>query len=181
MLEFRNWSEELSEELIRFRLAAYTRRRRDKEQASAWSNDHYDPVGVHAILRDAQREIIGAVRILDPDKGWALDAHHSYPYERNRSLEFGRLAVSQRSHSGRRVMFDLIRGACEYCVHQRKDIFYGLVITELANVLKKESVPIELLGGVASPYGHPTTLIKFDVQKIVEFYPVAPRLDLTVM
>jgi N-acyl-L-homoserine lactone synthetase len=170
MWEVHPWSSRLAAELIPFRLRAYRRRRRDEASAALWSNDHYDEKAAHVVLRDDAGELLGAVRLLDPSLGWALDAHYPFDYDRTASLEFGRLAVVQHERRGRRVLFDLIDSACDYSASVGKSIIYGLVIVEFADAICRANVPAIVRGGRSSPYGHSTTLIEFDVASLREFY-----------
>ncbi len=67
-------------------------------------------------------KIIGAVRIITGDE-WTIDDYYDFKYDKTHGVEFGRLAITQPSYNGKRVLAELIKAACRHCAEHGKRIF----------------------------------------------------------
>jgi hypothetical protein len=84
-------------------------------------------------------------------------------------VEFGRLAISQPSYNGKRVLSELIKAACRHCAEQGRTHFYGFVIARLRRELQRLGVPFEVLSPSLAPMGEDSYLIRFRVDDMIRF------------
>lgn len=154
--------------IIRFRHSAYLNSGRDRNNARLWSSDRYDQTATHVVMYNEDQEIIGAVRIIMGEK-WSLERYFSFQYDKVNGVEFGRLAISQRSYNEKRVLFELIKAACRHCQERRKTHFYGFVIARFRRALQRLGVPFDVLSPALAPYGEDSYLIRFDLDDMIRF------------
>lgn len=159
----------LLNEIVQFRSNAYTAARRDPRQIATWSNDKFDKVATHFIAYSEKGELIGAMRIINGTE-WSLDKYFSFNYDKERDVEFGRLAVSRREELGMRVLFELIHFACLWCTQNGRENSYGFVIHRFKNALVRQKVPFEVLSPSINPYGEESNLIRFSLFELQAYY-----------
>jgi N-acyl-L-homoserine lactone synthetase len=155
-------------EIIRFRTETYLKSGRDRNRAALWSSDDYDQAATHFVMYNEHQRIIGSVRIIMGDS-WTLERYFTFCYDKKNGVEFGRLAISQRSFNDHRVLFELIKTACKYCAKRGKTHFYGFVIARFKRALQRLGVPFEVLSPELSPYGEASYLIKFSLDEMISF------------
>ncbi len=108
------------------------------------------------------------VRIISGDQ-WTIDKYCDFKYDKVNGVEFGRLAISQPSHNGKRVLAELIKAACRHCAQQGRTHFYGFVIAGLRKELQRLRVPCEVLSAAVAPMGEDSFLVKFSVEELIAF------------
>jgi hypothetical protein len=113
-------------------------------------------------------KIIGVVRIITGDK-WTIDEYFDFTYDKINGVEFGRLAITQPSHNGKRVLSELIKAACRHCAAQGRTHFYGFVIARLKRELQRLRVPFEELSPAVAPMGEDSFLVRFSVDELIRF------------
>jgi hypothetical protein len=76
---------------------------------------------------------------------WTIEDYCNFGYDKENGVEFGRLAISQPSYNGKRVLPELIKAACRHCAQKGRTHFYGFVIARLRRELQRLGVPFEVL------------------------------------
>ena len=168
MIKITEYDPVLIDDVIKFRSAAYAHSGRSPEQQDAWSRDDFDQSATHVLMYDEDEKIIGAVRIIDGER-WTIEDYFDFEYDKVNGVEFGRLAISKRSHNGQRVLAELIKAACRYCIEKRRTHFYGFVIARLRRELEKMGVPFQVLSPGLSPMGEESFLIRFNIDEMIKF------------
>jgi len=155
-------------EIVKFRREAYANSGRDPNQLNEWSGDEFDHQATHVVMFNEQEKIIGVVRIIAGEK-WTIDDYYDFEYDKINGVEFGRLAISQPSHNGKRVLSELIKAACRHCAARGRTHFYGFVIARLRKELQRLGVPFEVLSPAVAPMGEDSFLIRFGVDELIRF------------
>ena len=168
MIKISNYDPHLVEDIVRFRREAYTNSGRDPNHVEHWSADEFDEKATHVVMFDEAGRIIGVVRIIAGDR-WTIDEYCDFQYDKVNGVEFGRLAISQPSHNGKRVLAELIKAACRHCAEQGRTHFYGFVIARLRKELQRLRVPCEVLSSAVAPMGEDSFLVKFSVDELIRY------------
>lgn len=168
MIKITRYEPKLVEDIIQFRSDAYTNSGRDPEQVDAWSRDDFDQSATHVIMYNEQEQIIGVVRIISGER-WTIEDYFDFDYDKKNGVEFGRLAISQPSYNGKRVLSELIKAACKHCAEQGRTHFYGFVIARLRKELQRLGVPFEVLSPSLAPMGEDSYLIRFRIEEMIRF------------
>jgi N-acyl-L-homoserine lactone synthetase len=168
MIKISGYDPQLVEDIIRFRGETYTNSGRDPEQVDAWSRDEFDQKATHILMYNEQERIIGAVRIIAGDR-WTIEDYFDFEYDKENGVEFGRLAISQPSYDGKRVLSELIKAACRHCAQEGRTHFYGFVIARLRKELQRLGVPFEVLSPAVAPMGEDSYLIRFRIEEMIRF------------
>ncbi|MFL6284938.1 MAG: GNAT family N-acetyltransferase [Pyrinomonadaceae bacterium] len=168
MVKITEYDPQLVEDIVRFRGEAYLNSGRSPEQAQAWASDEFDLSATHVVMYNDEGQIIGAVRIIAGDT-WTIDHYFDFEYDKQNGVEFGRLAISQPSHNGKRVLSELIKAACKHCAERGKTHFYGFVIARLRRELQRLGVPFEVLSPSLAPMGEDSYLIRFGIVELMQF------------
>ena len=119
-------------------------------------------------MYDDQEKIIGVVRIIVGGV-WSFEPYFVFEYDKLNGVEVGRLAISQPSFQGRRVLAELIKAACRHCEARGRTHFYGFVISRLRKELQRLRVPFEVLSPELAPMGEDCFLIRFSVDELIRF------------
>lgn len=168
MIKISEYDPHLVADIVQFRRATYSHSGRDPNQLDHWSADEFDESATHVVMFDEEQRIIGTVRIIAGEK-WTIDDYYDFKYDKVRGVEFGRLAISQPSHNGKRVLAELIKAACRHCAAQGRTHFYGFVIARLRRELQRLKVPFEVLSPAVAPMGEDSFLVRFDVDELIRF------------
>ena len=168
MIKIANYDPHLVADIVRFRRDAYTNSGRDPNHVEHWSADEFDEKATHVMMFDEAGKIIGVVRIITGEK-WTIDEYCDFKYDKVNGVEFGRLAISQPSHNGKRVLAELIKAACKHCAEQGRTHFYGFVIARLRKELQRLRVPCEVLSSAVAPMGENSFLVKFSVDELIRY------------
>jgi N-acyl-L-homoserine lactone synthetase len=168
MIKISGYDPQLIDDLARFRSDAYINSGRDPAQNDAWSRDDFDTKATHVLMYNEEGKIIGAVRIIDGDK-WTIEHYFNFEYDKSKGVEFGRLAITQPSYNGKRVLAELIKAACKHCAEGGKTHFYGFVISRLRRELQRLGVPFEVLSPSSAPMGEESSLIRFRIDELLRF------------
>lgn len=168
MIKISNYDPHLVEDIVKFRREAYTNSGRDPNHVEHWSADEFDEKATHVVMFDETGRIIGVVRIITGDK-WTIDEYCDFQYDKVNGVEFGRLAISQPSHNGKRVLAELIKAACKHCAEQGRTHFYGFVIARLRKELQRLRVPCEVLSSAVAPMGEDSFLVRFSVDELIRY------------
>jgi N-acyl-L-homoserine lactone synthetase len=168
MIRISEYDPDLVKEIARFRRETYVNSGRSLEQVDDWSGDDFDRNATHVVMYNEEEKIIGVVRIIAGEK-WTIDDYYDFEYDKMNGVEFGRLAISQPSHNGRRVLAELIKAACKHCAAQGRTHFYGFVIARLKRELQRLGVPFEVLSPSLAPMGEDSFLIRFQVDELIRF------------
>jgi N-acyl-L-homoserine lactone synthetase len=168
MIRISNYDPHLVADIVRFRREAYTNSGRDPNHVEHWSADEFDEKATHVVMFDEDGKIIGVVRIIAGDK-WTIDEYCEFQYDKTNGVEFGRLAISQPSHNGKRVLAELIKAACKHCAEQGRTHFYGFVIARLRKELQRLRVPCEVLSSAVAPMGEDSFLVRFSVDELIRY------------
>ncbi len=168
MIKISEYDPRLVADIVNFRREAYVNSGRDPSQVNEWSGDDFDREATHVVMFNEQEKIIGVVRIIAGDK-WTIDDYFDFKYDKVNGVEFGRLAISQPSHNGKRVLAELIKAACKHCAAQGRTHFYGFVIARLRKELQRLRVPFEVLSPELAPMGEDCFLIRFGVEELIGF------------
>lgn len=168
MIKISEYDPNLITDIIQFRRDAYTARGRDPNHVEHWSADDFDEKATHVVMFNEEEKIIGAVRIITGEK-WTIDEYTDFTYDKVNGVEFGRLAISQPSHKGKRVLSELIKAACRHCAEQGRTHFYGFVIAGLRKELQRLRVPCEVLSSAVAPMGEDSFLVRFSVEELIAF------------
>lgn len=168
MIKISNYDPRLVADIVQFRRAAYSHSGRDPSQLDHWSADEFDEQATHVVMFDEEQRIIGTVRIIAGER-WTIDDYYDFQYDKVKGVEFGRLAISQPSHNGKRVLAELIKAACRHCASEGRTHFYGFVIARLRRELQRLRVPFEVLSPAVSPMGEDSFLVRFDVDELIRF------------
>lgn len=168
MIKISEYDPHLVADIVQFRRAAYTHSGRNSNHLDQWSADEFDQNATHVVMFNEEEKIIGAVRIIAGDK-WTIDEYTNFQYDKINGVEFGRLAISQPSHNGKRVLAELIKAACKHCAQQGRTHFYGFVIARLRKELQRLRVPCEVLSPAVAPMGEDSFLVKFSVDELIRY------------
>lgn len=168
MIKISEYDPHLVDEIVSFRRETYSNSGRDPAQLNDWSSDDFDCKATHVVMYNEQEEIIGVVRIIAGEK-WTIDDYYDFQYDKLNGVEFGRLAISQPSHNGKRVLSELIKAACTHCQDLGRTHFYGFVIARLRKELQRLGVPFEVLSPAVAPMGEDSFLIRFRVDELIRF------------
>ena len=168
MIKISEYDPHLIADIVQFRRATYSHSGRDPSQLDHWSADEFDQKATHVVMFDGGERIIGTVRIIAGEK-WTIDDYYDFQYDKIKGVEFGRLAISQPSHNGKRVLAELIKAACRHCAAQGRTHFYGFVIARLRRELQRLKVPCEVLSPPIAPMGEDSFLVRFDVDELIRF------------
>ena len=168
MIRISDYDPHLFADIVQFRRETYTHSRRNPNELDHWSADEFDRQATHVVMFNEQEKIIGAVRIIAGDR-WTIDDYYDFKYDKVRGVEFGRLAISQPSHNGQRVLSELIKAACRHCASQGRTQFYGFVIARLRTELQRLRVPFEVLSPAVAPMGEDSFLVRFSVDELIAF------------
>jgi N-acyl-L-homoserine lactone synthetase len=168
MIKISDYDPHLVEDIVQFRRAAYTHSGRNSNHLEHWSADEFDRKATHVVMLNEEEKIIGAVRIIAGDK-WTIDDYYDFEYDKVNGVEFGRLAISQPSHNGKRVLAELIKAACRHCASQGRTHFYGFVIAGLRKELQRLRVPCDVLSPAVAPMGEDSFLVRFSVEELIAF------------
>lgn len=158
----------LVEDIVNFRRQTYVNSGRSLDQVDDWSGDDFDRNATHVVMYNEEQKIIGVVRIIAGEK-WTIEDYFDFAYDKINGVEFGRLAISQPSHNGKRVLSELIKAACKHCSAQGRTHFYGFVIARLRRELHRLGVPFEVLSPSLAPMGEDSFLIRFQVDELIRF------------
>ncbi len=159
---------DLVNEIVNFRRETYANSGRDQSQLNDWSGDDLDRTATHVVMYDDKEKIIGVVRIIDGEV-WSIEPYYDFKYDKLNGVEFGRLAISQPSFQGKRVLAELIKAACRHCEARGRTHFYGFVISRLRKELQRLCVPFEVLSPELAPMGEDCFLIRFSVDELIRF------------
>lgn len=170
MIKISEYDPHLVADIVQFRREAYSHSGRDPNQLDQWSADDFDHKATHVVMFNEEEKIIGTVRIITGEK-WTIDDYYDFKYDKINGVEFGRLAISQPSHKGERVLSGLIKAACRHCAAQGRTHFYGFVIARLRKELQRLRVPFEVLSPAVAPMGEDSFLIRFSVDELIRFTP----------
>jgi len=168
MIKISRCEPQLVQDIISFRNRAYTNSGRSPNQADAWSHDGFDSSATHVVMYNEKGQIIGAVRIIDGNR-WTIEDYFNFDYDKEYGVEFGRLAISQPSYNGKRVLSELIKAACKHCAGEGRTHFYGFVIARLRRELQRLGVPFEVLSPSLAPMGEESYLIRFKIDEMIGF------------
>lgn len=168
MLKVVEYDPQLIEDVVNFRRDTYINSGRSPDQVGAWSGDEFDQKATHVIMYDDGGRIVGAVRIIAGDE-WTIENYYDFEYDKEGGVEFGRLAISQPSLNGKRVLSELIKAACRHCAARGKTHFYGFVIARLRKELQRLGVPFEVLSPALAPMGEDSYLIRFRITEMIKF------------
>jgi N-acyl-L-homoserine lactone synthetase len=168
MIRISGYDPQLVDEIVKFRREAYANSGRNQNGINDWSGDDFDRSATHVVMYNDQEKIIGVVRIIDGDE-WTIERYYDFQYDKLNGVEFGRLAISQPSHDGKRVLSELIKAACRHCEAQGRTHFYGFVIARLRRELQRLHVPFEVLSPELAPMGEDSFLIRFRVDELLRF------------
>jgi len=168
MITISDYDPHLVDEIVKFRRETYQNSGRSMAQLNDWSSDDFDRCATHVVMYNELEKIIGVVRIIAGQK-WTIDDYYDFRYDKLNGVEFGRLAISQPSHNGKRVLAELIKAACIHCEAQGRTHFYGFVIARLRKELERLRVPFEVLSPAVAPMGEDSFLIRFRVDELIRF------------
>lgn len=168
MIKISAYDPQLIDDIVKFRRDAYVKSGRDPSQTDAWSHDEFDVRATHVFMYNDEGQIIGAVRIIDGDQ-WTIEHYFDYDYDKRGGVEFGRLAITQPSYQGKRVLAELIKAACRHCAEGGKTHIYGFVISRLKKELQRLGVPFEALSPSSAPMGEESSLIRFRIDELLRF------------
>jgi N-acyl-L-homoserine lactone synthetase len=168
MIRISGYDPQLVDEIVKFRREAYANSGRNQNGINDWSGDDFDRSATHVVMYNDQEKIIGVVRIIEGDE-WTIERYYDFQYDKLNGVEFGRLAISQPSHNGKRVLSELIKAACRHCEAQGRTHFYGFVIARLRRELQRLRVPFEVLSPELAPMGEDSFLIRFSVDELLRF------------
>jgi predicted GNAT family N-acyltransferase len=168
MIKISDYDPHLVADIVQFRRAAYSHSGRNSNHLDQWSADEFDQKATHVVMFNEEEQIIGAVRIIAGDK-WTIDEYTDFQYDKVNGVEFGRLAISQPSHNGKRVLAELIKAACTHCAAQGRTHFYGFVIARLRKELQRLRVPCEVLSSAVAPMGEDSFLVRFSVDELIRY------------
>jgi N-acyl-L-homoserine lactone synthetase len=168
MIKVFRYEPQLVEDIIDFRNRTYTNSGRSLDQVDAWSRDGFDPNATHVVMFNEEGQIIGAVRIIAGHR-WTIEDYFNFDYDKENGVEFGRLAISQPSYNGKRVLAELIKAACKHCAEEGRTHFYGFVIARLKRELQRMGVPYEVLSPSLAPMGEESYLIRFKIDEMIRF------------
>lgn len=168
MIRISDYDPHLVAEIVKFRRETYQNSGRNPAQLNDWSGDEFDQQATHVVMYNEQEKIIGVVRIIAGQK-WTIEDYYDFQYDKLNGVEFGRLAISQPSHNGKRVLPELIKAACRHCEAQGRTHFYGFVIARLRKELQRLGVPFEVLSPALAPMGEDSFLIRFRVDELISF------------
>ena len=168
MIKISEYDPELIQKIVRFRSDTYTNSGRSQDKVQEWSSDEFDQKATHVVMFDEQESIIGVVRIIAGDR-WTIEDYFNFEYDKENGVEFGRLAISQPSYQGKRVLAELIKAACKHCAQLGRTHFYGFVIARLRKELQRLGVPFEVLSPSLAPMGEDSFLIRFRVDELIRF------------
>jgi N-acyl-L-homoserine lactone synthetase len=168
MIKISGYDPQLVADIVRFRREAYTASGRDPNHVDHWSADEFDHTATHVVMFNEEERIIGAVRIIAGEK-WTIDEYCDFNYDKVNGVEFGRLAITQPSHNGKRVLAELIKAACKHCASEGRTHFYGFVIARLRKELQRLRVPCEVLSAAVAPMGEDSFLVRFDVNELIRY------------
>jgi N-acyl-L-homoserine lactone synthetase len=168
MIKISEYDPNLVADIIEFRREAYSHSGRDPNHVEHWSADEFDQKATHVVMFNEEGKIIGVVRIITGDK-WTIDEYFDFTYDKINGVEFGRLAITQPSHNGKRVLSELIKAACRHCASQGRTHFYGFVIARLKRELQRLRVPFEELSPAVAPMGEDSFLVRFSVDELIRF------------
>ena len=168
MIKISSYDPHLVADIVKFRRDTYTNSGRDPNHVEHWSADEFDEKATHVVMFDEAGNIIGVVRIIAGEE-WTIDEYCDFKYDKVNGVEFGRLAISQPSHNGKRVLAELIKAACQHCAEQGRTHFYGFVIARLRKELQRLRVPCEVLSSAVAPMGENSFLVKFSVDELIRY------------
>lgn len=168
MIKISEYDPRLVADIVQFRRDAYIHSGRNSNHLDHWSADEFDQKATHVVMFNDQEKIIGAVRIIAGDK-WTIDDYVDFKYDKVNGVEFGRLAISQPSYNGKRVLAELIKAACRHCAAEGRTHFYGFVIAGLRKELQRLRVPCEVLSSAVAPMGEDSFLVRFSVAELIAF------------
>jgi N-acyl-L-homoserine lactone synthetase len=168
MIRISSYEPQLVDEIVKFRRETYANSGRNPNGINDWSGDDFDRSATHVVMYDNHEKIIGVVRIIEGEK-WTIERYYDFQYDKLNGVEFGRLAISQPSHNGKRVLSELIKAACRHCEAQGRTHFYGFVIARLRRELQRLHVPFEVLSPELAPMGEDSFLIRFRVDELLRF------------
>ena len=168
MIRISSYEPQLVDEIVKFRRETYANSGRNPNGINDWSGDDFDRSATHVVMYDDHEKIIGVVRIIEGEK-WTIERYYDFQYDKLNGVEFGRLAISQPSHNGKRVLSELIKAACKHCEARGRTHFYGFVIARLRRELQRLHVPFEVLSPELAPMGEDSFLIRFSVDALLRF------------
>lgn len=168
MIKISEHDPQLVADIVKFRREAYLQSGRNGNDLDRWSADEFDSKATHVVMFDEHEQIIGAVRIIAGEK-WTIDEYFDFQYDKVNGVEFGRLAITQPSHNGKRVLAELIKAACKHCAAQGRTHFYGFVIARLKKELQRLRVPFEELSPAVAPMGEDSFLIRFQLEELIRY------------
>lgn len=168
MIKISEYDPHLVADIVKFRREAYANSGRDLNHLDHWSADEFDQKATHVVMFAEDGKIIGAVRIIAGDR-WTIDDYYDFTYDKVHGVEFGRLAITQPSYNGKRVLSELIKAACRHCAAQGRTHFYGFVIARLKRELQRLRVPFEELSPAVAPMAEDSFLVRFSVDELIRF------------
>lgn len=168
MIKISEYDPQLVADIIEFRRETYSNSGRDPSQLDHWSADDFDHRATHVVMCNEDGKIIGSVRIIAGER-WTIDDYYDFKYDKVNGVEFGRLAISQPSHNGKRVLAELIKAACRHCAERGQTHFYGFVIARLRRELERLRVPFEVLSPAVAPMNEDSYLVRFSVEELIRF------------
>ena len=168
MIKISEYDPDLVADIVQFRRAAYSNSGRDPGHVDHWSADEFDHKATHVVMFNEDEKIIGAVRIITGER-WTIDEYFDFSYDKIKGVEFGRLAITQPSHNGQRVLAELIKAACRHCAAEGRTHFYGFVIARLRRELQRLKVPFDVLSPAVAPMGEDSFLVRFSVDELIRF------------
>lgn len=174
MIRISEYDPHLVADIVDFRRQTYSNSGRDPSQLEQWSADDFDRQATHVVMFNEEEKIIGVVRIIAGEK-WTIDEYYDFTYDKVNGVEFGRLAISQPSHNGKRVLSELIKAACRHCAAQGRTHFYGFVIARLRKELQRLRVPFEVLSPAVAPMNEDSFLVRFSVDELIRFKLAADK------
>jgi N-acyl-L-homoserine lactone synthetase len=172
MIELRSWSRETAGQLIDLRARAFRKSGRDQSYIGTWLTDLYDERAHHVVVTDDHRQVMAAVRLVF-DGRWPLeDTFPQICAHKQSGVEFGRLVVERMFHAKRRVLFDLIAAASQYCTGLGRADLYGLVIVPFRRYLERQNVPVEVISTPLQSYGESANAVRFDARELIRHYRI---------
>lgn len=168
MIEICGYDPTRIEDIVQFRRETYQNSGRSSDQLQAWSSDDFDRKATHVVMYNDENKIIGVVRIIDGER-WTIEDYFDFAYDKQNGVEFGRLAISQPSYQGKRVLSELIKAACKHCAERNRTHFYGFVIARLRKELQRLRVPFQVLSPALAPMGEDSYLIRFSIDDLMRY------------
>lgn len=169
MIELFDGSDKRFEEILKFREMTYGASKRNQEFSEAWKTDKYDQTCQHLLMKNAEGNIIAAVR-MSTTGHWPLEDRFNGDINKDEGIEFGRLGVFDHNYNGKKTLYELMVFAARSCIEQGRPYMYGLTIAPFQSALKKTGVPLKVLSEPIHAYGEEQNIVLFDARELVQFY-----------